>query len=54
RACVRYASRLLLGTTASLSRVAANAGLSDQSHLTRLFSKRLGVSPAAYRQTFAR
>jgi AraC-like DNA-binding protein len=54
RARVRYASQMLLGTTASISRVAASAGLSDQSHLTRLFSERLGVSPAAYRQTFAR
>jgi AraC-like DNA-binding protein len=54
RARVRYASQLLLGTTSAISRVAANAGLSDQSHLTRLFSERLGVSPAAYRRTFAR
>jgi AraC family transcriptional regulator len=54
RARVRYASKLLLGTSASISRVAISAGLSDQSHLTRLFSTRLGVSPAAYRQSFAR
>jgi AraC-like DNA-binding protein len=53
RARVRYASQLLLGSTTSISRIAANAGLSDQSHLTHLFSERLGVSPAAYRQTFA-
>lgn len=54
RARVRLASKLLLGTSASISRIAFSAGLSDQSHLTRLFSKRLGVSPAAYRQSFAR
>ena len=54
RARVRYASKLLLGTSASIARVAISAGLSDQSHLTRLFSTRLGVSPAAYRQSFAR
>jgi AraC-like DNA-binding protein len=54
RARVRFASKLLLGTSASISRVAISAGLSDQSHLTRLFSTRLGVSPAAYRQSFAR
>jgi AraC-like DNA-binding protein len=54
RARVRYASQMLLGTTTSISRIAANAGLSDQSHLTRLFSERLGVSPAAFRQSFAR
>jgi AraC-like DNA-binding protein len=54
RARVRYASQLLLGTTTSISRIAMSAGLSDQSHLTRLFSERLGVTPAAYRQTFTR
>jgi AraC family transcriptional regulator len=54
RARVRYASQLLLRTTDSISRVAAATGLSDQSHLTRLFSERLGVSPAVYRQAFAR
>jgi AraC-like DNA-binding protein len=53
RSRVRLASQLLLGTTSSLSRVASSAGLSDQSHLTRLFSERLGVSPGAYRQAFA-
>jgi AraC-like DNA-binding protein len=54
RARVRHASQLLLGTTASISRIAMSAGLADQSHLTRLFSDRLGVTPAAYRQTFTR
>jgi AraC-like DNA-binding protein len=49
---VRHASQLLLKTTASISRVAQSCGLSDQSHLTRLFAERLGVSPAAYRRTF--
>ncbi len=49
--CVATAAR---DYVVAISRVAANAGLSDQSHLTRLFSERLGVSPAAYRQTFAR
>jgi transcriptional regulator GlxA family with amidase domain len=44
----------VLGTTKSISHIAMRAGVSDQSHLTRLFSERLGVSPAAYRRTFAR
>jgi len=51
---VRLASKLLLTTSSPLARVALSAGLSDQSHLTRLFSERLGLSPAAFRRTFAR
>lgn len=54
RARIRLASKLLLTTTSPLARVALRAGLSDQSHLTRLFSERLGLSPGAYRRTFAR
>jgi AraC family transcriptional regulator len=54
RARVRLASQLLLTTTAPLARIALNAGFSDQSHLTRTFSQRLGLSPAGYRRTFAR
>ncbi len=54
RVRVRLASKLLLTTTSSLARIALNAGFSDQSHLTRVFSQRLGLSPAGYRRTFAR
>jgi AraC-like DNA-binding protein len=56
RACarVRLASKLLLTTTSSLARIALSAGFSDQSHLTRAFSRRLGLPPADYRRTFAR
>lgn len=54
QARIRYASELLLGTTYSISHIAMSAGLADQSHLTRLFSERLGVSPFVYRQTFGR
>jgi AraC-like DNA-binding protein len=54
RARVRLASKLLLTTTSSLARIALSAGFSDQSHLTRVFSQRLGLSPAGYRRTFAR
>ena len=31
--------------------VAANSGFSDQSHMTRLFQRLLGVTPAEYRRT---
>jgi AraC-like DNA-binding protein len=54
RARVCLASKLLLTTTSSLARVALSAGFSDQSHLTRVFSERLGLSPASYRRTFTR
>lgn len=54
RVRMRVASQLLLTTTHSLARVALNAGFSDQSHLTRAFSRTLGLSPAGYRRTFAR
>ncbi len=51
---IALASRLLLTTTTSLTQVALNCGFSDQSHLTRAFSERLGLAPADYRRTFAR
>jgi len=54
RARLRLASALLLTTTTSLARVALGAGFSDQSHLTRAFSEKLGLAPAGYRRTFAR
>ena len=34
----------------SLSEVAAKCGFSDQSHLTRLFTRIVGVSPGAWRR----
>lgn len=54
RARLRIASQLLLSTTDSLARVALGAGFSDQSHLTRTFTKQIGLAPAEYRRTFAR
>ena len=44
------ARRLLLDETRSLARIAAETGFADQSHLTRLLSKRTGVTPAALRR----
>jgi AraC family transcriptional regulator len=34
-----------------ISRIAVKAGFADQSHLTRLFRARFGVTPAEYRRT---
>jgi AraC-like DNA-binding protein len=36
-----------------LSEIALCAGFSDQSHLTRVFSQQMGVSPGAWRRTLA-
>ena len=34
----------------SLADVASESGFSDQAHFTRVFKKRMGVTPAAYRR----
>jgi len=54
RARMRAASTMLLTTTGSLARIAVSAGFSDQSHLTRAFTQRLGLAPARYREAFTR
>jgi len=51
---MKLASQQLLQTTYELSQIALNTGFSDQSHFTRFFTERLGLTPAAYRRTFAR
>jgi transcriptional regulator GlxA family with amidase domain len=48
------ARRLLEQTPLPLKGVAARAGLGDAATLWRLFTRHLGVTPAAYRQRFAR
>lgn len=47
---VERAQGLMLSTTASLSEIALECGLSDQSHLTRLFRRIAGESPRAWRR----
>lgn len=54
RARIQLASKLLLTTSASIAGVAFKAGFSDQSHLTRFLTERLGLSPAGYRRIFSR
>jgi AraC family transcriptional activator FtrA len=48
------ACRLLEETRSPLKVVARNAGLGDASTLYRLFTLRFRVSPAAYRERFAK
>ena len=49
---VRAAQKLMLSTSQSLSHVALHCGLYDQAHLTRLFRRIVGQSPAAWRRQF--
>jgi AraC-like DNA-binding protein len=44
------AQGLMLTTDAALGQIALDCGLADQSHLTRLFRKLVGESPAAWRR----
>jgi AraC-like DNA-binding protein len=44
------AQGLMLTTDESLGQIALTCGLADQSHLTRLFQKWVGESPAAWRR----
>jgi len=47
---VELAQGLMLSTDASLSDIALDCGLADQSHLTRLFRRIVGESPRAWRR----
>jgi AraC family transcriptional regulator len=40
----------LRGTSASIAEIAAGTGFADQSHLTRMTTATVGLSPAAYRR----
>jgi AraC family transcriptional regulator len=50
---VERAQGLMLSTNNSLSSIAAECGLADQAHLTRLFRRIVGESPAAWRRARA-
>jgi AraC-like DNA-binding protein len=47
---VEHAQGLMLSTGAPLSQIALDCGLSDQSHLSRLFRRVVGESPSAWRR----
>ena len=47
------AQGLMLSTDKALSDIAAECGLADQSHFTRLFKRVVGESPAAWRRARA-
>jgi AraC family transcriptional regulator len=46
---VEHAQRLLCQTDLPLRDVAADSGFCDQAHMTRIFTRRLGVTPKQYR-----
>jgi AraC-like DNA-binding protein len=47
---VDTAKHILLNSTTSIADIAAECGFADQSHLTRVFSRLTGDSPAAWRR----
>ena len=47
---LQRAKRAVLKADASIAAVAADCGFYDQSHLTRIFKRALGVSPGRYRE----
>jgi transcriptional regulator GlxA family with amidase domain len=47
---VRRAQELMTGTDLPLSEIAVACGFSDQSHYTRQFRARVGITPSRYRQ----
>jgi AraC family transcriptional regulator len=51
---VRRAADALAGSSAPISHIALSAGFADQSHLTRVFKRGLGVTPGAFRTGAAR
>jgi AraC family transcriptional regulator len=50
---IRQASRLLAGTAMPIAEIAPACGFSHQEHLTRLFHRETGTTPAAYRRRMA-
>jgi AraC family transcriptional regulator len=47
---VKRAKESLRGSNLPIVEIAVACGFADQSHLTRVFSKALGISPAAWRR----
>jgi AraC family transcriptional regulator len=49
---IERAQQAMLSTRKPLSEIALECGLADQSHLTRLFGRLVGISPAAWRRLY--
>jgi len=50
---VKQATRLLLGTDHLIKEIALSCGFRDAGTMSRVFRRRVGVSPGAYRRLFA-
>jgi AraC family transcriptional regulator len=50
---VETAQRLLKETNMPLVSIALESGFANQSHLTRIFKRHLGLTPRTYRQDYA-
>ena len=50
---MRYAQDLMLSSGENLSQIALTCGHCDQSHFTRVFRRKVGMSPRAWRRQFA-
>jgi AraC family transcriptional regulator len=48
---IDLAIELMSSTDTSLAQIAFNAGFSDQSHFSRVFTQKLGVTPGAWRKS---
>jgi AraC-like DNA-binding protein len=51
---IALAERLIFDSDTPLSEVALSCGFADQSHLTRVFTRKLGSSPGAWRRNAQR
>jgi AraC family transcriptional regulator len=50
---VMRAQQMMLSTDKSLTNIALDCGFADQSHLTRIFRRMVGATPAAWRRAFS-
>jgi AraC family transcriptional regulator len=50
---IDFAIKLMSAPDTSLAQIAFNAGFADQSHFSRVFAQKMGVTPGAWRRSLA-